>query len=347
MPAVRLADVARDAGVSLATASRVLNGSSRTPGQAVAERVQASARRLGYVANLQAQALARARTGLVGLVVHDIADPYFGTLSRAVQRVAFASQSQVLLTQTDRDVETELRAVRSLIAQRVDAIILLGSRRYGAGHDDEILALLRGFVGNGGRIVAIGQELGLGSTILVDDAGASHELATALVGAGHRRFAVTAARADIPAVASRADGFLAGLAAAGLEAELHVPASLDRDGGHALADAVADHLEATAAVDPHPLCVFAPADVMAFGVLGQLRRRGIDVPGRAAVAGFGGVPAVHDVRPTLTSLDLPLAQMAERAIACVLDPAGAEPSLWRVPGVVSLRESTEIPAGCP
>ena len=76
MPAVRLSDVAKDAGVSLATASRVLNGSARVPGKEVAERVRAAADRLGYVPNAQAQALARSRSGLIGLVVHDIADPY-------------------------------------------------------------------------------------------------------------------------------------------------------------------------------------------------------------------------------------------------------------------------------
>src|SRR5699024_9093197 len=85
MPAVRLSDVAKDAGVSLATASRVLNGSSRVPGKAVAEKVQAAAAKLGYVPNAQAQALARSRSGLIGLVVHDIADPYFATIAREVQ----------------------------------------------------------------------------------------------------------------------------------------------------------------------------------------------------------------------------------------------------------------------
>src|SRR5690625_6967273 len=70
MRAVRLSDVAQDAGVSLATASRVLHGSSRVPRRAVAEKVQASAAKLGYVANAQAQALAPSRAGLIGLVLH-------------------------------------------------------------------------------------------------------------------------------------------------------------------------------------------------------------------------------------------------------------------------------------
>src|SRR5690625_707849 len=124
MRAVRLSDVAQDAGVSLATASRVLNGSSRVPGKAVAEKVRRSAAKLGYVANAQAQALARSRSGLIGLVVHDISDPYFATFARSIQQKAFASRSQVMLTQTERDLSTEAQAIRSLIAQQVDALIL-------------------------------------------------------------------------------------------------------------------------------------------------------------------------------------------------------------------------------
>ena len=82
MPAVRLTDVAARAGVSLATASRVINGSHRVPAEPIAARVRAAAAELGYVANAQAQALARSATGLIGLVVHDIADPYFSSIVR-------------------------------------------------------------------------------------------------------------------------------------------------------------------------------------------------------------------------------------------------------------------------
>ena len=82
--AVRLVDVAERAGVSLATASRVVNGSRRrVPAEAIAARVRGSPpNELGYVANAQAQRLARSTTGLIGIVVHDIADPYFSSIVR-------------------------------------------------------------------------------------------------------------------------------------------------------------------------------------------------------------------------------------------------------------------------
>lgn len=320
MPAVRLTDVAQDAGVSLATASRVLNGSARVPGKAVAERVEASARRLGYVPNAQAQALARSRSGLIGLVVHDISDPYFATLARAMQQQLFDSNSQVLLTQTNRDLDTEVRAIRSLVSQQVDALVLVGSHRYGDESDTAIRTLLEGFVRNGGKVVGLGQSLGVGRTIVPDNAAAAHELATSLIVEGHRRFAVVEGIAGIPSAGDRTGGFVAALTEAGIEPELNLQADLTRTGGHRLAEGIAAHLTA-AEQDDAPLCVFAPADVMALGALGELRRRGLDVPGQVAVAGFGGVPGAADSHPTLTTIALPLDDMARRAIQWVLEDA--------------------------
>ncbi len=319
MPAVRLSDVAQDAGVSLATASRVLNGSARVPGKEVAERVRASADRLGYVPNAQAQALARSRSGLIGLVVHDIADPYFATIAREVQQQVFASQSQVLLTQTDRRIDTEVRALRSLIAQQVDALVLVGSHRYGTEDDSAISALLEGFERNGGKVVGLGQSLGVGRTIVADDAEAAHELATALVVEGHRRFAVVEGIAGIPSAGSRTGGFIAALTEAGIEPELSIAADLTRDGGLELAARIQEHLQGADGAGTEPLCLFAPADVMALGALGELRRRGLDVPGQVAVAGFGGVTAATDANPSLTTITLPLSEMAGRAVEWVLE----------------------------
>ncbi|UQN28993.1 LacI family DNA-binding transcriptional regulator [Brachybacterium kimchii] len=376
MPAVRLTDVARDAGVSLATASRVLNGSDRVPGKDVAERVQRSAAKLGYVTNAQAQALARSRSGLIGLVVHDISDPYFGEIARQIQIRVFASGTQVLLTQTDRDAETESRAIRALIAQRVDALVIVGSSSYGASSDESLTAMLEGFARNGGLVVGIGQSPGVGRTIDVGDADGARALATALVVEGHRRFAVVGAHGPVPAAAHRTGGFLAGLAEAGLEAELSVEATLDRQGGHELARRVAEHLRGSAGdagAGAHadtdagagvgtgtgtdgsgdvldgepsaaPLCVFAPADVMALGAVGELRRQGLRVPQDVAVAGFGGVPAGVDASPTLSTLALPLEQIADTAVAWVLGEAGedsgAAQAVWTAPGEIALREST-------
>ncbi|MFD6137779.1 LacI family DNA-binding transcriptional regulator, partial [Isoptericola sp. NPDC060257] len=119
MARARLQDVADRAGVSLATASRVLNGSARQPGAELVARVKAAAADLGYVVNAQAQALARARSGLLGLVVQDISDPYFSSIAAGAQAAARASGRLVLLASTGRDPVAEREAVAAFAAQRV------------------------------------------------------------------------------------------------------------------------------------------------------------------------------------------------------------------------------------
>src|SRR6478735_3308694 len=126
--AVTLTDVAVRAGVSQPTASRVLNGSLRKPAQHIVDAVRKAAEELGYSPNAQAQALARASTGLLGLVVHDVADPYFSAIVSGVQLAAAARQRQVMLSVTMRSPDVEVRCIESFVAHRTEAIIMVGSR---------------------------------------------------------------------------------------------------------------------------------------------------------------------------------------------------------------------------
>lgn len=123
-----LHDVAREAGVSLATASRALNGSTRKVADAYRERVEQAAARLGYTANLSAQATARGTSAIVALLVADIADPYFGQLAAGVARGADEAGLVVTVAITERDPARELRLVRALRGQRPRGIILAASR---------------------------------------------------------------------------------------------------------------------------------------------------------------------------------------------------------------------------
>ncbi len=126
MPAT-LIDVARHAGVSLATASRVLNGSTRSVTPALRQRVLDAALALAYVANAHAQALARASTATIGVIVHDMSDPYFSEILRGVQQVTSARERLVMVCNSYRDPERELAYVTLLQSQRVEALVLAGS----------------------------------------------------------------------------------------------------------------------------------------------------------------------------------------------------------------------------
>ncbi|CAJ1506250.1 LacI family DNA-binding transcriptional regulator [[Mycobacterium] burgundiense] len=342
MAAVTLQDVAQRAGVSQATASRVLNGSSRVPGEDVADRVRTAARELGYVPNAQAQALARASTGLLGLVVHDIADPYFSSIVRGAQAAARAAAKQVLLASTDRDFDIERESVSTFIAHRADAIVLAGSRQ--SGHlDRELEAEFERYRANGGRLVVIGQPLAYGGAVEPENQAAAAELAEALMDAGHRQFAVIGGPGSIRTAVDRRNGFVEALCRRGLSTVVEVSGDFTRDGGYSAARRLAAALQLEPGAAAAPVCVFAVTDVMAIGAIAAWRELGLQVPRDVCIAGFDDIPTLRDHTPSLTTVALPLERIGARAVELALHGAGDIDDLReRVPGRVLLRDSTRL-----
>lgn len=341
MAAVTLQDVAVRAGVSQATASRVLNGSSRIPGEGVADRVRAAARELGYVANAQAQALARASTGLLGLIVHDIADPYFSSIVRGVQSAARTARKQVLLASTDRDFDVERESVSTFIAHRADAIVLAGSRQ--SGHlDRELEAEFGRYRDNGGRVVVIGQPLAFGGAVEPENHCASSELADALVASGHTQFAVIGGPASIRTAVDRRNGFVEALGRVGSTPLVEVSGDFTRDGGYFAAQRLAAALQLQHADHGQPVCVFAVTDVMAIGAIAAWRELGLQVPRDVCIAGFDDIPTLRDHTPSLTTVDLPLEEIGARAVDLALR-TDIDDLRERIPGRVVLRDSTRLP----
>ena len=146
-----LSDVAREAGVSLATASRAINGSAnRTVRADLADRVLAAAARLRYTPDANAQAMARGRTTSLGLVVHDIADPYFSSIAAGVARAADRAGLQVTLASTQHDPSRESGLVDLLKRQRARAIVIAGGRLDDQATNDELRAALADYRSVGG-----------------------------------------------------------------------------------------------------------------------------------------------------------------------------------------------------
>lgn len=342
MAAVTLQDVAQRAGVSQATASRVLNGSNRVPGEGVADRVRTAARELGYVPNAQAQALARASTGLLGLIVHDIADPYFSSIARGVQAAARAARKQVLLAGTDRDFDIERESVSTFIAHRADAIVLAGSRQSG-DLDRDLEAEFGRYRANGGRVVVIGQPLAFGGAVEPENHYASAELADALVAAGHRQFAVIGGPGNIRTSVDRRNGFVEALGRHGMTPLVEVSGDFTRDGGHSAARRLAAALGLEPGHSAPPVCVFAVTDVMAIGAIAAWRELGLSVPQDICVAGFDDIPTLRDHTPSLTTVVLPLEEIGVRAVDLALRTHDDCDQLReRIPGRIVLRDSTKL-----
>ncbi|MCV2394423.1 LacI family transcriptional regulator [Actinotalea sp. M2MS4P-6] len=334
MARVTLADVAHAAGVSQATASRAVNGSNRTVRPDLRERVLAAASALGYTPDANAQAMARGRTTSLGLVVHDIADPFFSTIAAGVSQAAEEAGLIVSLTETQGDPRREVEIVSLLDRQRAMAIVLAGTRLGDDADDAALLAALEAYRGRGGQVALVGQRLGDLPVLAVDHRGGAAELAGALVDLGYRRFAIAAGRPRHRTAAARVAAIRSELAARGLPVpdDRVVHTDLTRTGGRAAAAALL-------ALAERPEVIMAVTDLMAVGVLGGIRDAGLRAPEDVAVTGFDDIEIASDVTPALTTVRLPLREIGQRLTALALIPGGAD-ALEPVRGEVVVREST-------
>jgi LacI family transcriptional regulator len=334
----RLRDVAQSAGVSVATASRVLSGRAAGVSAKRREAVLSAARSLHYVPNAHAQALARAGTQHIGAILHDVSDPYFAEIVRGVQRAASDGERLVTICNSYRDPERELAYVELLRAQRVSALVLTGSGLDDRSYSERLAAQIKAFGEAGGRTVFVGRHHVAGDAVLPDNVGGARALAHALAELGHRRIAVLGGPALLTTTRDRLDGLRAGFGERGITLDERdiVPGDFSRDGG---AEAIEELLTRTTTAT----CIVALNDAMAIGALSALRARGIRVPDDISLAGFDDIPIARDLVPTLTTVHLPLAAMGARAVELALEPRTDELRVEHVPAHVVMRESTAPP----
>ncbi len=304
-----LHDVAREAGVSLATASRSLNGSARKVNEAYRQRVIEAAQRLGYTTNLFAQAVARGSTTTVALLVADIADPYFSGIAAGVIDAASEEGLVVTIAVTGRNAQRELDTVRALRGQRPRVMILAGSRTTGSAFEEPLRGELTSFEDTGGKVAFISQDAAPFATVLLDNRGGARDLALALASLGYRDVAVITGPPEIRTAEERLEGFTAGLAERGisLPPERIVHADFTREGGYR---GTRELLASGVSVD----LVFAVNDVMAVGVVSALREAGITPGTEIGVAGYDDIPTVQDITPALTTVRIPLEDVGRRAL---------------------------------
>lgn len=331
MAASTLTEVARLAGVSPATASRVLNGSDRKPGPGVSERVRQAAEELGYIPNAQAQALAKSSSGLIGLIVHDIADPYFSAIARGVQSVAKTQNKMVLLATTGGTPADEKEAVAAFAARRADAIVIAGSRSSRPEDQQantELAAELDRYCRNGGHVGIVGQAIvGAGRSegyhlVELPNEELAFELAGQLAQVHTGEFVIVGGPEGLVTSDDRVRGFQKGLANAGLPPAEVVNTSFNRAGGYEAGRQLAERIRSSQTSEERPdeaeqkksrLCIFAANDVMAIGVVAALREEGLRIPRDALIAGFDDIETLRDFRPALSTVRLPLEEIGRLA----------------------------------
>lgn len=339
--AVTLKQVAAEAEVSMATASRVLH---RSGGRAVrgqlAERVRAAAERLGYVSNPHAQALARARSSTVGLIVHEVTDPYFAAIAAGAMHAAHAEGAMVMMAATFRDAGLELDYLNKLRAQGARGVLLAGSGSIDPQLASALARTVEAFVREGGRVVSIGARPEAPVDAVVPSNVEGARLAVRhLRGLGHREIGVISGPETLLTVRDR----LAGIGP-GVRVEA---ADFTREGGEAAAlRLLADRTAGDGGGDGSgATALLALNDLMAAGALAAAARAGLRVPRDLSVVGFDDVPFAADLSPALTTVRLPLREMGEQAMKLLLAPdaeddAESERVTIELPAQLVVRAST-------
>lgn len=334
---LRLIDVAEHAGVSIAAASRALSGASGVS-DTIAERVREVAAELGYVANVHARSLAGGASSNVGLLVHEIGDPYFAEIASGVLSLGAQRGVTVQICHTGRDPDGELAQIRTLIANRVYAIIVAGSGFVDVAAQATARAELHAFQDTGGRVVTIGRHHFGTDAVLPDNVAGGRSITEHLLELGHRRIACITGSRTLTTIVDRLEGAHAALREAGLDVDAIpvIEAAFTREGGSEAMHAVLQrHPETTA--------VLALNDDMAIGALSVLRAARIEVPTQMSVAGFDDVAVAEHLAPALSTVRLPMTELGEQALALSLKPRSARPRRRLTGHSLVARDSTGPP----
>jgi LacI family transcriptional regulator len=346
MTRVSLAEVARRSGVSVATASRVLNPHNDHPVSAeLRERVLRTAEEFNYSVNALARGLKMLRTQTVAILVHDIRDPYFSECTRGVADAADAAGYLTVVCNSDRDPDKELRYVQLAYEQRVAGILFAGSGCAGAGYRVQLKRQVAALEGYGAHAIALSPRRDRLPAEVPDNVGGAHRATEHLLELGHERIAFIDGPAGLETSRERLAGYRDALERAGLELDesLVVRGDFSVTGGGEALGALLDS-------GRRPTAVLASNDAMAIGCLDELRCRGLRVPRDVSLVGFDDIPAVRWLDPPLTTVAVPMAEIGAagmRRLLALLESNGAQPRRERLvhvhPTELVVRGSTAPP----
>lgn len=300
-------DVAKRAGVSTATVSRVLSA-PEVVSEGTRVRVMAAVDALGYAPNVAAKSLRTMRTDKILVTVPDISNPFFSQVIRGVEEAAMAAGYSVLLGDTRHDPEREEQYGAMLRRKEADGLIFLGHR---------LPAGLAAFVAEAGPRAPIvngcefSPELGVPSAH-IDNTRAASEAMEHLYGLGHRRIGIVSGPLASPLSRDRLAGAKAAAARRRLEASLTVEV-----GDFSIESGLERTLALFEGGDP-PTAVFCFSDEMAMGTLSAIRQLGLSCPADVSLVGFDDIRYARHLDPPLTTVSQPMALIGHETVRLLL-----------------------------
>lgn len=305
---VTVKDVAAAAGVSVATAARVL-GDYGYASEAARKRVKAAASGLGYVPNRVARALSSGLSGVIGLVVGDIDNPFFSAAARGVADVLEPVGFTVILANSDEDHARELRMIEALRSRQTDGLIVAPASETSGGY---LASLAQG----GYPVVLLDREIeGLSvDAVTVDNLFGAIRAVEHLIANGHTRIGMITENPETSPLRDRVTGYRTALVRAGLaasDADVAIGGPT-RDDGLNTARELLDRGSGVTAV-------FATTNFMTLGLLRAASERGIELPGRLSVVGFDDAEWTTVVTPQISVVAQPAYDLGRAAASQLID----------------------------
>lgn len=326
---VTIRDVARDAGVSQATASRALSGTGSVSPEA-RERVHRAAEVLGYQVNKAARALRTQRTDTIGLLIPDVRNPFFAELAYVIEQAAGVHGTAVITMSADEDADRQADALRVLVRQQVDGLIV-------APQGEQSIAPLSGNL----PLVYVDRDVAdrRGPLVSSDNAGGAEQMIDHLVARGHHEIALITGPQTTTTGRTRRAAALSRLAAHGCTP----PPEWVQEGDFQL-ESGRRGAAAILTADRRPTAIFAGDNLMAVGALLELREHGLRVGRDIALTGFDDEPWFMVLDPPLTVVaqDVPLlGRTALDSLRQVI--AGRDVADSTIPVHLHVRESCLVP----
>ncbi|MET9472824.1 LacI family DNA-binding transcriptional regulator [Streptomyces sp. NPDC002917] len=306
-------DVAAEAGVSVATVSRVLNSHPSVSPDARA-RVLAAVDTLGYRPNAVARSLRTDQTRTLGLIISDVLNPYFTALARSVEEAARALGYSVIIGNADERPELQDHHIRTLLDRRIDGLLVSPTD----GGSPQILDAARG----GTPMVFVDRWIpGVDVPVVrADGCPAVRDLVAHLHRLGHRRLAIIAGPAATTTGSERVEAFRDALGEHGLP----LPDTYIGQGDFQ-ADSGRRATERFLALPEPPDAVFAADNLMALGALDAIRARGLRVPQDIALAAFDDIPWFVHTDPPITAIAQPTGDLGRAAVRALVDVIEGRP----------------------
>jgi LacI family transcriptional regulator len=335
---VTIHDVASHAGVSAMTVSRVINESPRVSAD-TRRRVQASITQLGYVPNRLARGLIQRKTGALGVIVPDVANPFFTLVVRGVEQVAWRAGYHVILCDTQGDLERERGYLEDMVAFQVEGVLI-------APVGDRSRPQLRLLTRNNVPFVLIDRSIAGfdGDLVQGDSVVGARQLVEHLIELGHRRIGMITETADVSTARDRVQGYRDALEGAGVEFDPDLVAESSAIDPDAACEAT---LRLLALPEP-PTAVFAVNNIAVIGVVEAARQQGLEIPSDLALVCFDDIEHVSRLYPFLTVMAQPAEAFGTIATQLLLDRLGSRVDHKRrivvLPADFIIRESSGAPA---